>query len=153
MCQNFGTPKNNKFSICSPKKLIYHLEQMENLVFLGVQILKHIMVAQKKFLLQKHSKVLDHTITCSQLLISQKLISQKLISQSILSKNIQVVWICFLFHFAFLFSPPLISNYSYLKVNFLGSENLLWDISSLWLTSHFETLRVDCNSIHTKVQQ
>ena len=32
---NFGTPKNNEFSI---------LEQMENLLFLGVPILKHIRV-------------------------------------------------------------------------------------------------------------
>ena len=32
---NFGTPKNNEFS---------HLEQMENLLFLGVPILKHIRV-------------------------------------------------------------------------------------------------------------
>ena len=32
---NFGTPKNNEF---------FHLEQMENLLFLGVPILKHIRV-------------------------------------------------------------------------------------------------------------
>ena len=30
---NFGTPKNNEF---------FHLEQMENLLFLGVPIFKHI---------------------------------------------------------------------------------------------------------------
>ena len=35
MCPNFGTPKNNNF---------FHLEQMENLLFLGVPILKHITV-------------------------------------------------------------------------------------------------------------
>ena len=34
MCPNLGTPKNNFF----------HLEQMENLSFLGVPILKHIKV-------------------------------------------------------------------------------------------------------------
>ena len=32
---NFGTPKNNEFC---------HLEQMENLLFLGVPILKHFRV-------------------------------------------------------------------------------------------------------------
>ena len=35
MCPNFGTPKINKFFI---------LEQMENLLYLGVAILKHITV-------------------------------------------------------------------------------------------------------------
>ena len=40
---NFGTPKNNEFSI---------LEQMENLLFLGVPILKHIRVLQGK--LRRH---------------------------------------------------------------------------------------------------
>ena len=34
MCPNFGTPKN-----------ILHLDQMENLLLLGVQIPKHITVA------------------------------------------------------------------------------------------------------------
>ena len=37
MYLNFGTPKSNKFSI---------LEQMENLLFLGVPILKHFTVSQ-----------------------------------------------------------------------------------------------------------
>ena len=32
-------------------------------------------------------------------------------------------------------SAPFISNYRYLKVNFLGPENLLWDISSFEWTS------------------
>ena len=35
LCLNFGTPENNEF---------FHLEQMENLLFLGVPILKHIRV-------------------------------------------------------------------------------------------------------------
>ena len=35
MCLNFGTPKNNKFSIW---------EQMENLLFLGVPKFEHITV-------------------------------------------------------------------------------------------------------------
>ena len=36
LCLNFGTPENNEF--------IFHLEQMENLLFLGVTIFKHIRV-------------------------------------------------------------------------------------------------------------
>ena len=36
LCLNFGTPENNEF---------FHLGQMENLLFLGVPILKHIRVA------------------------------------------------------------------------------------------------------------
>ena len=36
LCLNFGTPENNEFSV--------HLEQTENLLFLGVPILKHIRV-------------------------------------------------------------------------------------------------------------
>ena len=35
LCLNFGTPENNEF---------FHLGQMENLLFLGVPILKHIRV-------------------------------------------------------------------------------------------------------------
>ena len=35
LCLKFGTPENNEF---------FHLEQMENLLFLGVPILKHIRV-------------------------------------------------------------------------------------------------------------
>ena len=38
MCPDFGTSKNNK---------IFHLEKMENLLSLGVPILKHIMVLIK----------------------------------------------------------------------------------------------------------
>ena len=48
MCPNFGTTKSNKFSIWNKWKIINFpfLEQMENLLFLGVPILKHIMVMQ-----------------------------------------------------------------------------------------------------------
>ena len=40
MCPNFGMPE----------KLTFHLEQMENLLFLGVPTLKHIMIVTSRYL-------------------------------------------------------------------------------------------------------
>ena len=52
MCPNLWTPK----------KKIFHLEQMENLLFLGVQILKHITV---------NTRVLNHVTIVSTTLVFQ----------------------------------------------------------------------------------
>ena len=40
LCPNFGTPENNDF---------FHLGQMENLLFLGVPILKHFRVVYVRY--------------------------------------------------------------------------------------------------------
>ena len=75
---------------------------------------------------QARSALFTHDIGKT-MFFSQLSMSQTLISQIISFQRIQFVHNpCFYWH-----TTPVISNYWYLKVNFLGPDNILWDISTV----------------------